>query len=50
MTNEEMKEHIGFLLKKLKEAEAEIERLAVDVKILSEELERERRPNKFDQR
>ena len=46
MTNEEMKEHIGFLLKKLDEAEAEIERLSLDVKILVEELEHERRPKR----
>ena len=41
---------IGRLLaeytKKLKEAHAEIERLSLDVKILSEELEFERRPKR----
>ena len=34
------------LSQELKEAKAEIERLALDVKILSEELERERRPKR----
>jgi hypothetical protein len=40
------KELTGYLSEKLKEARAEIERLSLDVKILSEELEFERRPKR----
>jgi hypothetical protein len=39
-------EVIAEYAKKLKEAHAEIERLSLDVKILSEELEFERRPKR----
>lgn len=46
---ESLADYIESIEKQLKEARAEIERLAIDVKILSEELERERRP-KMDQR
>lgn len=42
-------DYILFLEERLRESHAEIERLSLDVKILSEELERERRP-KQDER
>jgi hypothetical protein len=40
---------IEYLSEELKKARAEIDRLSKDVKILSEELERERQP-KMDER
>lgn len=43
---EASKELIQLLEKLIKEANAEIERLSLDVKILSEELEFERRPKR----
>lgn len=43
---ERLSEKVVMLEEKLNEAKAEIERLALDVKILSEELERERRPKR----
>lgn len=43
---ERLSEKVAMLEEKLNEAKAEIERLALDVKILSEELERERRPKR----
>lgn len=46
---ESLRREIETLSKKLNESEAEVERLSLDVKILSEELEYERRP-KMDQR
>lgn len=44
-----LNETLQLLQKKLDAANAEIERLSLDVKILSEELERERRP-RMDER
>jgi hypothetical protein len=44
-----LKECIEALEQKLKEAKSQIEALTLDVTILSEELERERRP-KMDER
>lgn len=49
MENDELKAHIEFLLNKLDEARADIERLTLDVHLLTEELKRERRP-KMDER
>jgi hypothetical protein len=47
MTDLELcKELTGYLSEKLKEAYADIERLSLDVKLLSEELEFERRPKR----
>ena len=43
---ERLSEQVIMLEQKLGEARADIERLALDVKILSEELERERRPKR----
>lgn len=43
---EQLSERVIMLEEKLKEAKADIERLSLDVKILSEELERERRPKR----
>jgi hypothetical protein len=43
---ERLSEKVVMLEEKLNEAKAEIERLALDVKILSEELERERLPKR----
>lgn len=42
-------DYISDLEERLSKSNAEIERLSLDVKILSEELERERRP-KMDER
>lgn len=48
-TKKSLADYINDLEERLKKSNAEIERLALDVQILSEELERERRP-KMDQR
>lgn len=45
----ELRENIANLLRELAEAKADIERLTLDIQILTEELERERRP-KMDER
>ena len=45
----ELRETIDKLQRQLSEAQADIERLTLDVQILTEELERERRP-RMDER
>ena len=48
-TKKSLADYISDLEERLKKSNAEIQRLALDVQILSEELERERRP-KMDER